>query len=164
MSNVNPYEPLPGGSADRPDPGEIIPMAKLVEAATPTRTVATFKYALQAQTALVALKNQGFQAQVMDETITTLGGIFGQAAYGWIKLNVAVDQAEAARAYLESVPGLLYEQGHGEQTMSDDACLACGAIIPPDQDSCPMCGWSFDMGVENESEETGDEEEDERLM
>jgi len=111
-------------------------------------TVATYQHQSRADVARLALANAGIESFIQDACTGTMDWFLGNAI-GWIKLQVANSRAAEARALLEATPGLLWEAHPAGQAISDDACLACGQVIPPGKDRCPACGWSFlDQPVE----------------
>jgi hypothetical protein len=123
-------------------------------------TVATYHYQMQAEPARLALHAAGIMAFVHDANINLLGPFSGNMM-GWIKLQVPSNRAAEARALLEASPGLLWEAHPAGETISDDACLSCGQIIPARKNRCPACGWSFLDQPVPEAEAVNDEDADE---
>ncbi len=105
-------------------------------------TIERYKYQPQAETARIALDQAGIPA--------FLQGLFGSntglstgVTSGWIELQVPPERAAEARAVLEGTPGLLWEDTPDDTNLDDNKCLSCGAVMPPNADRCPACGWSF---------------------
>jgi len=105
-------------------------------------TVATYPHQSRAEVARIALASAGIEGYIQDSYTGTMDWFLGNAI-GWIKLQVAKDRLDEARAILEASPGLLWETRPDAEPIADDACLACGKLIPAGKDRCPACGWSF---------------------
>lgn len=100
-------------------------------------TLMTFMTDPEAEVKRLPLEAAGIKTYITDAEIVTWEWLLGNAV-GAIKLQVARDDAERAMAILkqlEPVPGAPAKQ--------DNQCLACGAILPDDSDTCPKCGWSY---------------------
>jgi hypothetical protein len=105
-------------------------------------TVAQYRSQVSADVARLALVHAGIDAFVHDTNVSTIN-VLWRNAVGWVKLQVPEDRLLEARALLEATPGLLWQEHPEGEKISDDACLACGQLIPSGEDRCPACGWSF---------------------
>ncbi len=82
-----------------------------------------------------------------DGNIVTADWFLG-GAIGYVKLQVAASQAEAALTILQNNPQLL-DAGSRSETDAEDhmTCLACGERMPDDAHQCKACGWTYDSEV-----------------
>ena len=112
-------------------------------------TVATYRLALQAEVARVALEQEGICVFRADSNLVATN-FFLATAVGYIKLEVPRSQAEAALAIFQRQPGLLDRGGSSSNSEEEDdeaaQCLSCGATLPEEEDRCPACGWSYSVG------------------
>lgn len=74
------------------------------------------------------LAANGFRAIVQEKTIPRLSTYV---------LRVAAEDAVEAAEFLRD----RLEQAEGDD--GGERCLACHAELPPDQDDCPECGWTY---------------------
>lgn len=121
----------------------------------PLVTLTNFRFAPQADLARMVLEQEGIPAFIADGNTVTADWFLGNAL-GYVKLQVAASQVEAALAILRSNPELL-DGGHRTNDEEDErnTCLACGEIMPDEADECPACGWSY----ESEESEASDEDD-----
>ena len=110
-------------------------------------TVATFTDANEAMLAQIHLSDLGIKAFVVDAELANMDWFY-RNAIGYIKIQTPNDQAEAARALLETwrarrVGDEVIEENDDENLDQTVACLACGAVLPDDDSRCPACGWSY---------------------
>jgi hypothetical protein len=122
----------------------------------PLVTLTDFRFVSQADLARMVLEQEGIPAFIADGNTVTADWFLGNAV-GYVKLQVAASQVEAALAILRQNPELL-EGGRRSDDEEDDrnACLACGEIMPDEADRCSACGWSY----ESEESEAGDESDE----
>lgn len=100
-------------------------------------TLMTFLTAAEAEVKRLPLEAEGIKTYITDAEIVTWEWLLGNAV-GEIKLQVAREDAERAIAILKrDTPCPSAPPKH------DNQCLACGAVIPDDTDTCPKCGWSY---------------------
>lgn len=105
-------------------------------------TIATYRFAQQADLARVLLTEVGIQAFVADGNTVTMDWFLGNAI-GYVKLQVPSSQAPMALEFFRAHPELL-DAAHPEPHDTDrETCLACGAPLPGDAESCQQCGWSY---------------------
>jgi hypothetical protein len=119
-------------------------------------TVATYRLALPAEVARLALEQQGIQVFVLDSNVVTTDFFLGNAV-GYIKLQVPRSQADLAVAILQKQP-TLFDRGTSESNSEEDEvaqCLSCGAKLPEEDDRCPACGWCYGGGNSEDSAEPG---------
>lgn len=108
-------------------------------------TLATYRFALQAEVARVALEQEGIHAVIADSNLVTTNFFLGNAV-GYIKLQSPRSQAKAALAILQRQPNLLDRAASSTADADDDGvvrCLSCNAIIPDDSERCSACGWCY---------------------
>jgi hypothetical protein len=113
------------------------------------RFVEVYRARSSAQAHLIknALQEAGVPAIVENDL---LQGVLGDVPLGWATApRVLVEESQAAlsRSIVErlgtsSIPEDVPEPEDGG---ADEAmrCLACGEVIPEDEDRCPACGWSY---------------------
>ena len=110
------------------------------------QTIATFWRTEEAHLLRMRLGEAGIPAFLQDEHITQLHP-WRAAAIGGVRVQVAEsDFDEARRILLECEIQPLGQAPSGGSNAF--ACCACQALIPPDQDRCPACGWSYEDGGE----------------
>jgi hypothetical protein len=115
-------------------------------------TLATYRYGPKAEAAKWVQEQEGIRAFVADSNLVTNDWFLGNAV-GYIKLQVASSQAEAALAVLRGNPRLLDESTpDSAEEEGPAAWLACGKPMPDDVERCTSCGWSY--GSEEPEEET----------
>jgi hypothetical protein len=115
-------------------------------------TLATYRLAGKAEVARWVLEQEGIRAFVADANLVTNDWFLGNAI-GYIKLQVASSQAEAAMAILRAKPRLLDEAAPAEtEDEGPAACLSCGKPMPDDVDRCASCGWSYGSEEPEENE------------
>jgi hypothetical protein len=127
----DPSEWNPREDADEPDPGADEPV-----------TVATYRFAHEAEFARLVLEREGIRAFILDAETVAMDWLLG-GAVGYIKLQVAASQAEAAAALLAERPKPS-DQEAAENEGAESTCLACGAPLAESQSRCPACGWSYE--------------------
>lgn len=116
-------------------------------------TVATYRLALQAEVARVALEHEGICVFLADSNQVATNFFLGPLV-GYIKLQVPRSQAEAALAIFQRQPGLLDRGGSSPNSEDEDEaaqCLSCGATLPEEEDRCPACGWCYGGGDTEDS-------------
>jgi len=116
-------------------------------------TLATFRFASEAEYTKWALEQEGIQAFVFDGNTVTADWFLGNAI-GYVKLMVPGSQAEAALKIVQRNPGLLDEPQMNVDDDAPDRCLSCDELLPEDSDRCPSCGWSY----RDSQPQTGDHE------
>lgn len=100
------------------------------------------------------LAQEGIEAMVVDGNTVTANWFLGPAV-GYIKVQVPKSQADAALAILKQHP--ISKSFRETDTEPPAACLQCGAPMPEDSETCPKCGWTYDVA---EPEEETDDVED----
>src|SRR4051812_29394297 len=110
----------------------------------PLVTLTDFRFVPQADLARMVLEQEGIPAFIADANTVTADWFLGNAV-GYVKLQVAASQVEAALAVLRNNPELL----DGSRRTSDedddrDTCLACGEVMSDAADECTACGWSYE--------------------
>ncbi len=110
-------------------------------------TVATFRFAHEAELARLHLAEVGVRAFIADAETVAMDWLLGNAI-GNVKLQVPRDRAEEAAGILANEQRLRLED-HPDTDEDDDEdetgfCLACGEELPEDESKCPSCGWSYD--------------------
>jgi len=117
-------------------------------------TVATYRLALHAEVARVALAQEGIRVFVAGSNQVATNFFLGPLV-GYIKLQVPRSQAEAALAIFQRQPSLLDRGGslpQAEEEEEEEAqCLSCGATLPEEEDRCPACGWCYGGGDSEDS-------------
>lgn len=98
-------------------------------------TLMTFSKEEDAELMQMRLEKEGIKSFLNNANVATLN--LG-SAFGEIKLQVAEADAEWALAIVNNAPA-----NEPASLRKDNQCLACGAIIPDDADTCPQCGWSY---------------------
>jgi hypothetical protein len=127
-------------------------------------TVGQFQFGPEAEAARLHLEEVGIPAYISDGETVTMDWLLGNAI-GYVKVQVATSQAEAALAVLEkmkSAPRRAEEAGEGDG--DSQTCLACGAEMARTSSKCASCGWSYQDGETNAAETgparvTADEDE-----
>lgn len=111
---------------------------------SPVAQVASYRSAPEAEVARLALEAAGIPAFLSDSEVVSMTSLLGNAV-GYVKLEVAARDADAARRILDA-----YDAGAQSTTDSDEdlgggglSCLSCGGAMPEDADTCPACGWSY---------------------
>ena len=102
-------------------------------------TLMTFSKEEEAELMQMQLEREGIKSFLNNANVATLN--LG-SALGEIKLQVAEADAERALAIVNSAPNAT----ETSSPRKDNQCLACGATIPDDADTCPKCGWSYAKG------------------
>lgn len=108
-------------------------------------TVATYRLALSAEVARVALEQEGIRVFVADSNQVATNFFLGPLV-GYIKLQVPRSQANAALAIFQRQPTLLDSGGSSPNAEAEDEvaqCLSCGAILAEESDRCSACGWCY---------------------
>jgi hypothetical protein len=114
-------------------------------------TVKTLQFLPEAEAAKMHLAEHGIRAFLSDAEVVNMDWLLGNAL-GYVKLQVASDQAEAAQAALrEFTPQRREEDETADAADVADTCLSCGAILPAGQSVCASCGWSYGEGGEEAS-------------
>jgi uncharacterized paraquat-inducible protein A len=88
----------------------------------------TFDTRGEADMLCAVLAANGFRALVQEKTIPRLSTYV---------LRVAAEDAVAAAEFLRE------QLDRAEADDGRERCLACHAELPPDQDDCPECGWTY---------------------
>lgn len=106
-------------------------------------TLATYRFAFNAELAARELGQHGFEAFVADANLVTADYFLGSAV-GFIKLQAASSQAEAALAFLNEHPELLDQvRPEDADAGGPDKCLACREPMAEETERCAACGWSY---------------------
>ena len=107
----------------------------------------------------VLLVQQGFEVFLRDAELANTNLFMGNA-YGYIKIEVPNDQAEAAATFLRKLRDE-HRAKHNADTDDDAAevCLACGAEMTPTEATCQACGWSYGTSQEDQDRQE-DQDED----
>jgi hypothetical protein len=111
-------------------------------------TVATFRFAHEAELARLHLAEVGITAYIADAETVAMDWLLSNAI-GNVKLQVAAKDAEEAAALLAQAEEMRLEDRLPDWDDEDDeedtsVCLACGEEIPEDETKCPGCGWSYE--------------------
>ena len=114
-------------------------VSEILETIMPSEfvTLMTFLNVADAEVKRLLLEEEGIKTYLSDAEIVSMDWLLGNAV-GSIKLQVATADAERAVAILQSAP-----PSTPALLRKDNQCLACGAIMPDDADTCPQCGWSY---------------------
>lgn len=99
-------------------------------------TVATYRRALSAEVARLALEQEGIRVFVADSNQVATNFFLGPLV-GYIKLQVPRSQADAALAIFQRQPSLLDSGGSSPNSEAEDEvaqCLSCGATLPEEED------------------------------
>jgi hypothetical protein len=116
-------------------------------------TIATFQTGSDAQPLRIALEEAGIPVFVADDNVVTALSL--GPALGYVKVQVPASEVEAAAEIAtQHVPA----PGAPETDDGVDRptkCLACGAEMPEDSDTCPKCGWTFNV-ADVEADQTND--------
>ena len=117
-------------------------------------TVATYRLALRAEVARLALEQEGIRVFIMDSNQVATNFFLGPLM-GYIKLQVPRSEVEAALTVFQRQPSLLDSSDSSSSSEEEDdelaQCLSCGATLPEDDDRCPACGWSYGGGDSEDS-------------
>jgi len=108
-------------------------------------TVATYRFALSAEVARLALEQEGLRVFVADSNQVATNFFLGPLV-GYIKLQVPRSQADAALTIFQRQPSLLDSGGSSPNSEAEDEvaqCLSCGATLPKESDRCSACGWCY---------------------
>jgi len=109
-------------------------------------TLATYRFAIQAEVARVALEQEGIRVFVADSNLVATNFFLGNAV-GYIKLQVPRSQVQAGVAILQRQPSLLdCSAGSSYSEEEEDGvarCLLCNAELPEQGDQCTECGWCY---------------------
>lgn len=104
----------------------------------------------------VLLVQEGFEVFLRDAELVNTNLFMGNA-YGYIKIEVPNDQAEAAATFLRR----LRDEHRAKQNAdvdnnAEEVCLACGAEMTPTETTCQACGWSYGTSQEDQEQEGED--------
>jgi hypothetical protein len=113
-------------------------------------TVKTFQFLPEAEAAKMYLADHGIRAFLADAEVVNMDWLLGNAL-GYVKLQVANDQAEAAEAALQEFSLKPFHEDEADDAADTDKCLSCGADLPAPQSVCSSCGWSYADGAEEAS-------------
>lgn len=102
-------------------------------------TIWTFDTPSEAALARIYLEDYGFHVMLDDYNIVGMDWVRSNA-FGGIKLKVKRGDMEAALGILEEMI-----KQRSQRSNDDDPCLSCGNQMPPDEDTCPNCVWTFDI-------------------
>ena len=118
-------------------------------------TVATFSSSTEAAPLRVALEDAGISTFITDENMATA---IGGPAFGWVRVQVPESQAEAAKQIAKEHQPVKPEREEERELEKPTKCLACGAEMPEESDTCPKCGWTFNVteGTEDEQEQSSE--------
>jgi putative signal transducing protein len=113
---------------------------------TPDRFVEVYRTTTGAQAHLLRnlLDDAGIEAQVENDL---LQGVAGEIPLGWAtapRVLVPAHQQAEARAVIERFRTSPPPPQRARSVEDGTSCLACGAAIPEDADSCPRCRWSYE--------------------
>jgi hypothetical protein len=115
-------------------------------------TVATYGSSTDAQPLRIALEEAGIDVFMVDENMATA---IGGPAFGWVKVQVPESEAASAKELaLHHAPAAKTPEN---PALKQSTCLACGAEMPDDSDTCPRCGWTFNVPEDGDGETPGDE-------
>jgi hypothetical protein len=105
-------------------------------------TIATFRFATEAEAARMLLEGEGIRAFLADAEVINMDWLIASAV-GDVKLQVLAQDAERAGRILATVERKRrWRRGEVDSDLTE--CLSCGARFPEDAVECPVCGWSFD--------------------
>jgi hypothetical protein len=105
-------------------------------------TICTYPVAGPAEAAKFFLDQQGIPAYVADANTLRADWFLGPAI-GWVKLQVADLDAEAAIAFLKNHPNLVMPSGEEPDNDGETRCLSCGNRMDENAMKCASCGWSY---------------------
>ena len=110
----------------------------------------------EAETYKVLLLQEGFEVFLRDAELANTNWFMGNA-YGYIKIQVPNDQAEAAATFLQKLRDKhRARQDADADTNSGEVCLACGAEMTPTETTCQACGWSYGTSQDDQEQEDED--------
>ena len=112
----------------------------------------------EAETYKVLLLQEGFEVFLRDAELANTNWFMGNA-YGYIKIQVPNDQAEAAATFLQKLRDKHRARQDADadaDTNSGEVCLACGAEMTPTETTCQACGWSYGTSQEDQEQEDED--------
>ena len=110
----------------------------------------------EAETYKVLLLQEGFEVFLRDAELANTNWFMGNA-YGYIKIQVPNDQAEAAATFLQKLRDKhRARQDADADNNSGEVCLACGAEMTPTETTCQACGWSYGTSQEDQEQEDED--------
>jgi hypothetical protein len=122
-------------------------------------TIGSFRFVTEADTLRLHLAEAGIPAYLMNAQTVNADWFLGNAI-GYVKIQVASDQAVAARAIFEETEALWKARRERSQPGELAACLACGAPLTSEESTCAECGWSYDADADEPSgEETASAED-----
>ena len=118
--------------------------------AEPLVTIEQYQFLPEAESVRMHMESEGIEAFLADAETVSTDWALGNAI-GYIKLQVREPQVEAARTILDQLRARRAARDALPNEIEESRCLACEAELPPDQRSCPKCGWSYgDDGDESE--------------
>jgi ribosomal protein L40E len=129
--------------AEDGDDREEEPSAEAAQPLDELVTVGTFPSPYEAEIAKAQLEEAGIAAFIADAETVSMNWLYRNAV-GYVKLQVAGPNAQAAAAILADHEHLPDKSPAAETEEAEDICLACNARIPQGQSSCPACGWSYE--------------------
>lgn len=104
------------------------------------QTVWTFDKSVEADLAKTHLESQGISV-VLDDYHVVSANWLRSGAMGGIKLKVERQHVATATGLLKR---LMRDLASACDTAdADEACLACGHEMLPDEEACSSCGWTF---------------------
>jgi hypothetical protein len=104
--------------------------------------VGEYDFVADADAARLLLETEGIRAFLDDENF-----VLGTAVVA--KVLVAASDVERARELLTAWDDERLARSDAPPAVDEAAneatcCLACQATIPPGQDRCPACGWTYE--------------------
>lgn len=116
--------------------------------ADPFVTLTTFVNPLEAEATRLGLEAEGIVAMLQDANIIQMDPLLG-VAVGDVKLQVPRSQVGLAIDLLEQIQAKrqVRREWRRDERTTIDRCLACDAVMPDDQNTCPNCGWSWLAGL-----------------
>ena len=118
-------------------------------------TLTTSNSVDEAEGVRLLLAQEGIEAIVTDANIVSTNWFLGPAV-GYIKVQVPKSQADAALTILKQHPASTTFNESDEEPPAK--CLQCGTLLPEDAETCPKCGWTYDVADEEDEENDNDEE------
>jgi rubrerythrin len=111
-------------------------------------TIQTFRTAHEAELAKARLETGGVQAFLADAEMIRMDWAVGNAI-GWIKLQVADDDAALAAEILGEIQQTRVANKLIDNDGEKGVCPACGVSMAESLEACPACGWTFAKSEKN---------------
>lgn len=102
-------------------------------------TVAKFWSLPEAEACRMRLESEGLTVYLTDAETIRADWLLTNAV-GSVKVQVPLDQVSRAKEILQDV-----HLGQTEHDPDEDYCLACGAIMEPEESVCSKCGWTYQV-------------------